>query len=117
MFHVETSSVGGIQNIRATGTILASDVRNLFEHSDLDTSALKGVAIVIDPAFDGYLAEIATGLGKELHRLGRTDFKIALIMPETMMKEVALTRLVNEAAQVRVCAEATEADAMAWLAE
>ena len=96
---------------------MASDVRKLFERSDLDTSALKGVAIVIDPDFDGYLAEIATGLRKELHRLGRTDFKIALIMPETMMKEVALTRLANETAQVRVCAEAAEADAMAWLVE
>lgn len=116
MFHLETPPVSGTQTIRATGTVLASDVRKLFEHSDLDVSALNAVAIVIDPDFDGYLAEIATGLRKEIHRLGRSDFKIALIMPEGMMREVALTDLTQDHAQVRVYANTDESDAMAWLA-
>lgn len=41
MFHVETPTVNDVQTIRATGTILASDVRKLCEHSDLDAQALS----------------------------------------------------------------------------
>ncbi len=117
MFHIQGKSGNAVQSVRATGTIMASDLRELFEHSDMDTDTLKAVAIVIDPDFDGYLAEIATGLRKELRRLNRADFKVALIMPENMLKEAALMRLASESGQVRLCPEAQSAQAMAWLAE
>ena len=49
--------------LNASGTVMARDVEAAIEAAVGLSSAATGLVIVIDPDFDGYLAELARGLG------------------------------------------------------
>ena len=111
MFHPIETLPTAVQGFRATGTILAGDVKKLFHEVPLNADSRA--MIEIDAEFDGYLSELSKGLRKEAAHL--PGVKIALVLPEGMVKEAELSGLSESGEPVRVFATTDQASALDWL--
>jgi hypothetical protein len=71
--------------LRASGTVMAGDVESALEATLGASTASTGLVIVIDPDFDGYLAELARGLAS------------ASLTHKNLVKLAVVTDLMDEA--------------------
>ncbi len=82
MFHPENLPDHEAQCFHATGTIIAKDVKKLFENKEHSLQSNPRAIIFVDPDFDGYLAELARGLKKVTKDSAGARPKIAVVLTE-----------------------------------
>ena len=73
------------------------------------------ISILVGSDFDGYLAELAKGLVKEVKRAGISDVKFAVILPDEMMQEANLAHLSTSGDVVRAFGLSDIAAVQDWL--
>lgn len=115
MFHIQELTENGIQQLSATGTILAGDVAKLFGASDLNLDATRGFLLVIGPDFDGYLSELAKGLERASTHLSDAQRHMAVVMTDGMLHEASLTGLKEDGATLRTFPADAKQAAIDWL--
>lgn len=115
MFHIQDLSENGIQQLSATGTVLAGDVAKLFKAADLKLDATRGFLLTIDPDFDGYLSELAKGLEHASEHLHDANKRMAVVMTDGMLREAELTGLKEDGAVLRTFSAGAEQKAKDWL--
>lgn len=67
-------------------------------------------------AFDGYLGELAKGLGQETAHLDDAGRKMAVVMPDGMLREAAVGGLTADGAVLRAFGAGQLSEARAWVA-
>jgi len=115
MLQKQNSERPKIQSFRATGTVLESDVGQLFADDGATFEDASRLEFVIDPDFDGYLAEFVKGLKKQVAKSDFTNMKIALIMPDRMIPEAALAGLSENDDALKVFPSSQTSVATDWL--
>jgi hypothetical protein len=106
----------GAQCFRATGTIIARDVKKLFENKEHSLQSNPRAIIFVDPDFDGYLAELAKGLKKAIKKRVGERPKIAIVLTEGVLAEAATAGLTEDGDPVRAFAASQRDVALNWLA-
>ena len=76
--------------LSASGTVMARDVEAAIEAAVGPSSAATGLVIVIDPDFDGYLAELARGLGSAA-LAHKPLVKLAVVCDAGLLNEAKLS--------------------------
>ncbi|MCA0425007.1 MAG: hypothetical protein LCH61_17120 [Proteobacteria bacterium] len=108
MFTRDTSITAALPVYRANGTVMAADVEALY------TDAPARSMIVVDPDFDGYMAELSRGLNTILARTGTGVKKIAVILNADSLDEAELGGLSTNGASLRAFPRGETQAALAW---
>lgn len=111
----QKSEVQQIQTFRATGTVLARDVLQLFEGGGATIDVDARLQFVIDSDFDGYLVELIKGLKKRVAISGCSNLKIAVVMPDGVIPEAKLAGLSDKQGVIRAFSAIQSSAATDWL--
>ncbi len=101
--------------LNASGTVMASDVEAAIEAAVGQSGAATGLVIVIDPDFDGYLAELARGLANSALAY-KNLVKLAVVCDAGLLDEVKLSGFDVSAVPIRLFASADRRAALEWAA-
>ena len=101
--------------LRASGTILAQDIEAAIEAALGGSTAARGLVIVIDRDFDGYLAELSRGLANAA-LAHRSLVKLAVVADSDRMDEAKLSGFDVSAVPIRLFAAADQNAAFDWAA-
>ena len=115
MFHPEDLHDHEAQCFRATGTIMAGDVKKLFENDEHSLQSNPRAIIFVKPDFDGYLAELAKGLKKVAKDSAGARLRIAVVFAENVIAEAATAGLTEEGDPIRAFAAGQRDAALNWL--
>ena len=101
--------------LNASGTVMASDVEAAIEAAVGQSDAATGLVIVIDPDFDGYLAELARGLASS-GLAHKNLVKLAVVCDAGLLDEAKLSGFDVSAVPIRLFASADRWAALEWAA-
>ena len=101
--------------LRASGTVVSSDVDNALGEALGPATAATGLAIVIDRDFDGYLVELARGL-TNASLAHKNLVRIAVVTDADQMDEAKLAGFDVSAVPIRLFATPEEKAAFDWTA-
>ncbi|MGJ0505970.1 MAG: hypothetical protein ACR652_02300 [Methylocystis sp.] len=99
----------GVRGLRATGVVVAADVAQALAAAQPDAAA--GLVVVIDPDFDGYLAELMRGLAAAAAAPAPAFARVALVAPDDMLAEAG-----RHGGEVRLFPASRRAEALAYAA-
>ncbi len=99
--------------LRASGTVVASDVGAALDAALGPTIAATGLAVVIDPDFDGYLVELARGL-TEASLAHKNLVRIAVVADPDQMAGAKLAGFDVSAVPIRLFPMPQERAAFEW---
>ncbi len=95
--------------LKASGTVMASDVEQAAAALATGPAPI-GLVIVIDPDFDGYMAEVARGLAN-VSLAHKTIVRIAVVLDPGQMSESGFS---VSAVPIRTFATGDRREAFAW---
>ncbi len=101
--------------LRASGTVMARDVEAAIEAAMGPSVASAGVVIVIDPDFDGYLAELGRGLSSSA-LAHKNLVKLAVVCDAGLLDEAKLSGFEASAVPIRLYASTERRLAFDWAA-
>ena len=99
--------------VRASGTVVASDVGAALDEALSHTNAATGLAVVIDPDFDGYLVELARGL-TSASLAHKNLVRIAVVADADQMEEAKVAGFDVSAVPIRLFTMLEEKAAFQW---
>jgi hypothetical protein len=99
--------------LEASGTVMAGDVEAAVEAALGPTSAAKGLVIVINRDFDGYLAQLARGLAN-VSVAHKTIVRIAVVADAGLMEEAKLDPWGASAVPIRLFSREERRAAYDW---
>src|SRR5579871_1068828 len=99
--------------LRASGTVVASDVDAVLESALGPSNAATGLAVVIDPDFDGYLVELARGL-THASLAHKNLVRIAVVADAEQMEGARLAGFDVSAVPIRLFTSPDERAAFEW---
>jgi hypothetical protein len=101
--------------LRALGTVMAQDVEAAIQAALGPSSAASGLVVVIDPDFDGYLAELSRGLANAA-LAHRSLVKLAVVADAGRLDEARLSGIDVSAVPIRLFPVADRNVAFEWAA-
>jgi hypothetical protein len=101
--------------LRASGTVMARDVEAAIEAALGPSGASTGLVVVIDPDFDGYLAELARGLSSSA-LAHKNLVKLAVVCDSGLLDEAKLSGFDISAVPIRLFASGELKTALDWAA-
>jgi hypothetical protein len=109
-----TDLPAGVCGLRALGTVVAADVAAAIAGAAAASghATTKGLVVVIDPDFDGYLAELVRGLATAAAAPAPAFARFALIAPDGVVSEARA----HGADAPRIFPASQRADALAFAA-
>ncbi len=99
--------------LRASGTVVASDVGAALEAALGPSKAATGLAVVIDPDFDGYLVELARGL-TDASLAHKNLVRIAVVAEADQIEGAKVAGFDVSAVPIRLFTMPEESAAFAW---
>ena len=99
--------------LRASGTVVASDVGAALDAALGPTIPATGLTVVIDPDFDGYLVELARGL-TEASLAHKNLVRIAVVADPDQMEGAKLAGFDVSAVPIRLFPLPQERAAFEW---
>jgi hypothetical protein len=103
----------GTLALRASGTVIASDVGAALDATLGAANAAMGLAVIIDPDFDGYLVELARGL-TNASLAHKQLVRIAVIADADQMEGATLAGFDVSAVPIRLFTTSDEKAAFDW---
>ncbi len=101
--------------LRASGTVMARDVEAAIEAALGPSGASTGLVVVIDPDFDGYMAELARGLSSSA-LAHKNLVKLAVVCDSGLLDEAKLSGFDISAVPIRLFASGDRQTALDWAA-
>jgi hypothetical protein len=101
--------------LNASGTVMARDVEAAIEAAVGPSSAATGLVIVIDPDFDGYLAELGRGLGAAA-LAHKCLVKLAVVCDVGLLDEAKLSGFDVSPVPIRLFPSTERKAALDWAA-
>ncbi len=101
--------------LRASGTVMARDVETAIEAALGRSGASSGLVIVIDPDFDGYLAELARGLSSSA-LTHKNLVKLAVVCDAGLLDEAKFSGFDTSAVPIRLYPSTERRHAFDWAA-